>query len=48
MLDLVQDIVIQSASKVAAAAALKANDLTAIYTPHAISTLNAEMEWAST
>lgn len=48
MLDLVQDIIMQSAGKVAAAATLKANDPTAIYTPHAMDTFNAEMEWANT
>lgn len=48
MFDTVQDIVMQSASKLAAAAALKQLDLTATFTPFAMKTFNAEMEWANT
>lgn len=48
MLDFVQDVVIDSASKLAAAAALKEHDPTATFTPFAMKTFNAEVEWAKT
>lgn len=48
VLDLLQDIVMQSTSKLAKAADVKRSDPSAVYTPFAVSTFNAEMEWSRT
>lgn len=47
MLDLVQDIVMQSAARLATAATLKETDPLATFTPFAMTTFNAELQWAN-
>ena len=48
VLDFLQDVVMQSASRQAGFAELKIKDPAAVHTPFAVSNLNAEMEWSKT